>query len=592
MKPFAGLVVLGIGVLTASVFGADNKPLAIRARDVLKERCHGCHKGPNSKGGNFNALVYETLVTAGPGHAKPVIVPGKLAQSRVWQQLDAGEMPEEGSDQREKFTPAEKEDLKHWIEAGAPKWPPYEEPAKRPFLSIAQTLIYIRDDLRSANDLDREYLRYYTLTHLYNQPAEQVSDADLELYRAALSKAINSLSWEKAIVIPQAIDKEAKTIFRIDLRDLEWEKNNLWGKILACYPYGLSHDTYPEAGSDAYKEIVQKSKTELPFIRADWFVATASRPPLYHDLLQLPKTATELETRLGVDIPRNFYQGRLMRAGFARSKISPQANRLVERHDAHYGAYWKSYDFRAGAPRSQLALYPLGPKFDGNPFAKQAFEQAGGEIIFNLPNGLQGYYLVNGAGNRLDSAPTTIVSDPRRISGAPDVVTGLSCIACHADGIKTDFKDSVGKGTPIGNAGGALDKIKQLYPPPAALVAKMSQDRRMFLEAQYKAVSPFLALDPDPEKAFNNVPEPVGRVNEYYRLTRLSAASAAAELGLPDGQSLIISINANPRLTELGLGPLAVGGDINRADWETTDEGNSIFQRAAQELRLGTPLKL
>ena len=587
MKPVVGLAVLGIGILTTSAFGADDKPLAIRARDVLRERCHGCHKGPNSKGGNFNALVYETLVTVGPGHPKPVVVPKKLAESRLWQQLDAGEMPEAGSDQRARFTRAEKEDLKHWIEAGAPQWPPYEEKIKRPFISVADVLSFIRDDLIHAHDADRPYYRYFTLTHLSNEPAEQVSDEDLQLYRAALSKAMNSLSWKQEIVIPQAVDKETKTIFRIDLRSLDWDRQDLWQRVIAYYPYGLTYDTQEdEKYRDTYNDIKEKSKTELAYIRADWFIATATRPPLYNDLLQLPNTAGELETKLGVDIARNFKQNRLMRAGFARSKISPRANRLLERSDALYGAYWKSYDFLAGAKASQLPLYPLGPKFDGNPFADRAFQQGGGEIIFNLPNGLQGYFVVNNVGKRLDAAPTAIVSDASMIAGAPDIVPGLSCIACHGQGMKTDFKDMVRHGTTV--RGEPRLKVQELYPPPEAINAKLAQDRTRFLEAQYKAISPFLGLEADPEKAFGAIPEPIGRISQYYQLDRLNAAAAAAELGLERPQQLIDAINGNQKLTDLGLGPLANGGDINRADWETT-EGTSTFQRAARELYLGTP---
>ena len=36
----------------------------------------------------------------------------------------------------------------------------------------------------------------------------------------------------------------------------------------------------------------------MPFVRADWFIATASLPPLYHDILDLPKTDKELEIQL------------------------------------------------------------------------------------------------------------------------------------------------------------------------------------------------------------------------------------------------------------------------------------------------------
>ena len=45
-------------------------------------------------------------------------------------------------------------------------------------------------------------------------------------------------------------------------------------------------------------------------------IANASRPPLYHGLLQLPKTLRELETKLGVDAVADFREGKLARAGF------------------------------------------------------------------------------------------------------------------------------------------------------------------------------------------------------------------------------------------------------------------------------------
>ena len=40
----------------------------------------------------------------------------------------------------------------------------------------------------------------------------------------------------------------------------------------------------------------------LPFVRADWFVFAASRPPLYHDVLGLPEIRSELEKRLEIDV--------------------------------------------------------------------------------------------------------------------------------------------------------------------------------------------------------------------------------------------------------------------------------------------------
>ena len=36
----------------------------------------------------------------------------------------------------------------------------------------------------------------------------------------------------------------------------------------------------------------------VPAIHIDWFIANASLPPLYHDILELPETDSELEALL------------------------------------------------------------------------------------------------------------------------------------------------------------------------------------------------------------------------------------------------------------------------------------------------------
>ena len=100
--------------------------------------------------------------------------------------------------------------------------------------------------------------------------------------------------------------------------------------------------------------------------------------------LSLPLTDSGLETRLGVDVDRNLRDApgvRVWRAGFNNSGVSNN-NRMVERH--------KSIDTeRIGRATTLLAVlahrtsstYPLN------------FTHDGGEVIFNLPNRLQAYYL-------------------------------------------------------------------------------------------------------------------------------------------------------------------------------------------------------
>ena len=118
----------------------------------------------------------------------------------------------------------------------------------------------------------------------------------------------------------------------------------------------------------------QATGCTLPYVRADWFVAAASRPPLYHEVLQVPDTDRDLEKQLHIDVEENIRHERVCRAGFNGSGVS-QNNRLIERHDSSFGAYWKSYDFANSSGRQNLFEHPLGP------MGADAFDHSGGEII-------------------------------------------------------------------------------------------------------------------------------------------------------------------------------------------------------------------
>ena len=50
-----------------------------------------------------------------------------------------------------------------------------------------------------------QYLRYFSLETLHNRSPEKVTRADLRLFRAAVSKAVNSLSWRSRIVAPVVV---------------------------------------------------------------------------------------------------------------------------------------------------------------------------------------------------------------------------------------------------------------------------------------------------------------------------------------------------------------------------------------------------
>src|SRR5207247_126015 len=136
------------------------------------------------------------------------------------------------------------------------------------------------------------------------------------------------------------------TIFRIDLRDYRWNEKT-WDDIVDINPYGIDYRT-PES-----RYCAEATGSSLPYVRGDWFVSVASQPPLYHKILEIPQNVGELEKLLRVDVAENFRVARAARAGFNGSGVS-RNNRLIERHESVYGAYWKSYDFAGNSGRQNL----------------------------------------------------------------------------------------------------------------------------------------------------------------------------------------------------------------------------------------------
>ena len=563
----------GVLVLESCARGQEqsNALLASEARAILKKHCHRCHHGEGSVAGKFDVLRYASLLES-TKKMKTLLAPNNVAGSYLFERIESDEMPNEA----DPVPDAEKAVLKKWIESGMPSYP---EANSRKFISVATQLESIRDDLREAAAEDRKYLRYFSLVHLYNDP--RIPDDDMQLYRAALSKVVNSLSWQAKIVPPRSIN-ESESIFAVDLRDYDWDRGDQWTQLLKVYPYGLRYSSQADESMQKLDDdLVHLSASDLPYVHGDWFTVTASRPPLYHSMLQLPANEKELEKLLRVDSVANLNRDRVARTGFAKSGISRQ-NRLLERHDAAYGAYWKSYDFKPNNRKGNLIAFPLGPVYEGNEHPNLAFEHDGGEMIFNLPNGLQAYFLVDGKGQRIDEGPVEVVNDKAEISGSPTIVNGVSCMVCHKDGMITNFTDTLRVGTSV--SGAALRKVQRLHVTPEKIQELLKSDQARFLTALDAAAGKYLKN--------NRATEPVGEISQLYRLRELDLSRAAYELGFEKPESLLAMIEGNKRLRELGMAPLLQpNGVIKRNDWELLG-ATSLYQRVARELNRGTPFRV
>ena len=506
--------------------------LAQQAYLIFEKSCLGCH-GPH--GAFTEQLIIESAASL---IATGAVVPGKPIDSTLYTRLLEKDLTKRMPLGQPQLPTAAILTIGNWIQAGAPDWQPPERDTD--FITPTEMLETIESHLNSLPPFDRAFTRYFTLTHLYNAGE---STETLHAYQRALSKLVNSLSWGREVIRPQPIDPE-ETVFYIDLRDYEWEiGTNRWTLIEQVYPYSIEFNAPTQTRlREKLTNLREAMECEVPFVHVDWFIATAALPPLYHDILDLPQTDRALEARLEVNVVENIRNAagrRVWRAGFNDSGVSNH-NRVVERHTSRYGAYWKSYDFAGSVGTQNIFTHPL------------SFEHDGGEIIFNLPNGLQAYYLADAGGNRLDAAPISIVSNPA--ASDPTVRNGLSCIGCHTEGMKP-FEDRV-RGVVDQNANPPYDKARalRLYTAKETMDAFIGEDT-----ARYRA-----ALEATGD-VFGGI-EPVQRFHEAFQRP-LGVSHAAASVGL-ETADFLQKVRENTRLKNLGLGVLTDAcGSVKRDVW-------------------------
>lgn len=540
---------------------------------ALQSKCLDCHGGKNGAKKGVNIKNIERLINTGK------IKPGDPDHSAILNRAELGAKQDENGmpppDKQDMYKPMTETELaavRKWIISmpakGSVVGSSGSEQKPEHFVSNSQILAAVAADLENQPRQRQKLMRYFTITHLLNAGA---SEQDLALYRQGFSKLINSLSFGKRIVVPVPVDPN-QTILRIDLSSYEWQNRDIWQKIAYEYPY---KDQFSVSLNQ--NAVCSATGTDTPIIRADWFVYQASRPDLYYEILGIPKTDKELEKLLTVDLAQHYKdESSVFRAGFFRSGISV-SNRIVERHDAAYGAYWKSFDFRDSNGRKNIVNHPLGPPGAAFNNAAEPFDQDGGEIIFNLPNGLQAYMLENSKGQRLDRAPTTIVRDDAERSG--EVTAGISCMSCHSAGM-IPFTDEISKiyKDPSGAAPNyrIADTVLAIYRGQEEANKVLKEDRQRFLTALTEATSwspAAVVKDAGDEDPLNKQPgkkrerDVIFTLSEAY-IQDVTLANAAAELGMhpADLQDKLRrgSVKLRGRFASL----LQDGGQVARSEFE------------------------
>jgi serine/threonine-protein kinase len=549
---------------------AGNSPLPAQVKEIFRTHCFECHGGSKTNAGV--KILDQALLLA-----KNKVVPGKPDESLLFQLITAGDdsvMPPQG---QPRLGPEDVETVRRWIAAGAGPFPadvaaPVEKDKDTPFKGVVGVDYVLKKILAHVRTLpveDRQYVRYFSINHLLTGGATR---AELDLQRDALAKVINHLSLEETIVRPESIDPPVNSVFAVDIRKLGWHRRPLTriknkqaagpGTLnffdLLDYPYGTVYED-----SETYDHLAEEFLTPaaqvrpVVYVRSDWFVSVVTQPPLYDDFMQLPADLKDLETRLGVDSAANLNDDVAKRAGMSVSGVS-RNNRVVERHPFRAGAYWKSFDYRDSVGQDNVFKDPVN------------LHPTAGEMIFNLPNGLQGYFVADGKGKRLEAAATEIVTD--KFAEDKTVRNGLSCIRCHDAGMKTFADNMHGAMERLpGSAGFDKRQVLRLYPGQDEMDRYLKEDTDRFTAALQKALG-------HPQTR-----EPVIPVSQRFLDAPLQLPAAAAELGLPDSGGLK-ELFRSPQFTGLGLIPLASEGVVRRDMWE------DYYGQVVRTLGLGVPL--
>ncbi|MGK3992844.1 hypothetical protein [Sorangium sp. So ce1024] len=345
----------------------------------------------------------------------------------------------------------------------------------------------------------------------------------------------------------------------------------VWGRIEAGNVEGATDREVLPPYTDGFKD---------EYIEASQLVYTVTRPDVYNAIMAIPWYAQDLETELGVIKDQGMKSYEYM---VTKQAITIDSRMYWRARTKSGGYYWKTWDiftgqlegnvqtieeaYKQGQIRFPFWAHPI-PKFiagtgggvtantfsfvatlaqpfnseppgcDGQPnyggsqflncryyTGTEGLQQSAEEVIWDLPNGLQGYSLWGGFNQRRVDAFVNIVRDPRITREDADAVitsrigfastdrrlnTGSSCIGCHADGMNRgdndlrDWLDGDRRNLPSGEHGvdrwiddeATIAQVRELYPPSTVMRQRMEDDRKVFLSAMAK-IKREMILGPD-----------------------------------------------------------------------------------------------
>jgi hypothetical protein len=511
--------------------------LGKEVKQILEVNCGRCHEG--TKNGDMDYILQlDELVKNGK------VVPGNKEDSQLFVRMQQQSMPP-AFERVQRPTYGQIDQVGQFIdELPTDLFGTDDSCETLPFFEQDDQIAAMAQDIASIDARDQPFTRYLTITYSSNAgDCEGVGKA-IQRQRYAIFKGINSVSTESTIGIPEAIDAN-KTIYRIDIRDYNWDRGidledngsvdfaDGWEAIIAN-PLTAAYAV--EFTGDQADDLVADAATQVPFMPVNAFIQATEFGDLYYALIGATANLFDFELNvLGIDTVAEIADDNLLRGGFSNSGVSKQ-ERVLNRFDQETAggyAYWISFDFDGGIGAVGLANESIYQ----DPID---FTFTGGEAIFNLPNGLQGYYVANAAGDRLAEAPVGIVIDPAQNNGV--VTNGASCHSCHNAGM-ISFTDTVRQFV-IENRtlfdNDTFEAVMNQYPSQAEFQAAMDRDSALHVNSVERAGIP------------KGTPDPVSRLYLDFQLGNVDLTIAAGELQVTKEVLLDNLQELDPKLINLG----------------------------------------
>jgi len=484
-----------------------------QVENILRANCGACHGSQLTEltrlgGMNFIDDIEEL---AKQGKIKPLDSEG----SPIIQKMRVGLMPPPASG-GDTVPKAEIDLIANYID-NPDKWPGVARPVcnDNPPVNFDQLYADVASDLRKQDDNERAFMRYVSLD---NRVAAGVcANTALDTDRHALTKLMNMLSIDAQVATPTPVNEE-ETLFRIDMRELQWDREiivdgtpfaDVWEAIIDANEYAV-----PFVGQDA-DDARDDALTTVPVMFLDSMLDQAAIGNLYYAIVGIDITQTLdvfVSDVLGIDVVANLENEELIRAGTTKSRISRQ-DRLIEGHqiEDRPGVYYQSFDLNDAQNESIFA----------NPFG---FNEGGREAIFTLPNGMLAYAIADENGNLVQDSDILLDTSQNNFRA----VTAVSCSNCHASGfisladevrqvVLDTARNLIDDGTLNQQQ---LEQLSNVYLPPEAFARRIEEDSESFyLTALRRSNLPIAGA------------EPIATVFQRFD-RRLTLREAAGDLGL------------------------------------------------------------